>query len=862
MARWAVTIPLILLTVGPVAGQPLLQGSSSDDWWFGWKYVRSEVFQRWVDAYSPDGPPVLVDAENMSTHDVLYLPDRDVFVVCGSPGVSVGPGRVEVSAAADGFRESTSLDVRGPAVVDAWPDLVAALLDDTVCELRILREGQMPPYEAIIRKGDREIARETLDMEDMPREVVEYAVYPDRVVFRVLGRPVPRTLASPPPSDRVIVYTVTFLPREGRILVSRTVSRDPRLLRRLAQFASTYSPTVQVGVLKTPSGTRPLYARFQPPWEDPLIEAIDRAVLARCNSDETGLREVLREHPNVRLTEPRRRGSGGNTVWAPLPPLVPVRPGRRGSRRLAALALLALPLAVAPASATTVTGGALGDYELLHECRERALQELTGGAHVTVYVNPSGRSYTCTYRPEDGSFVVGPSPRLLPWDTVRGLRLPDPAVILVGEYLNSYLVYHAGRTYLVAPVTDLGPVVYVLEGDSVRAYLAPEWVSTLVGRARWADVAFELSERGCTLRYYLIRDGDVVELTVRIDFGAERPEFRARVVSDPRAIKEIEERAERVERLSGRVGGVVVHSLEGTRPVLVTFELPEDHPLRRFIDEGIDIATDPVNTSMSRLLSWWFEWKRRFPNVELLPDPSDPTAGTVCAVLREPWLAIVPDLLTAVCALPLDLALTTLEHRLYDALEPRVEPWTRDPLGRFLAAVACYVPVGLLEELLGRLLMPPVVRSAVIPVLSVVGLRIPEWNVDEDVKELSERALYCAVAPVVDTVAMHRVVGLVGSPVIAAFTYALLDTLWGCRDRWLDVGYWLAFPVTILPPAIGESVFSLLWSSLPQPLAALLYGLRNTRILTSPPAVVPGSVHRLVQVLTTVALWTLSGGPT
>ncbi|AAM02552.1 hypothetical protein [Methanopyrus kandleri] len=861
VARWAVTIPLILLTVGPVAGQPILQGSSSDDWWFGWKYVRSEVFQRWVDAYSPDGPPVLVDAENMSAPDVLYLPDRDVFVVCGTSEVSVGPGRVEVSTAADGFRESTSLDVRGPAVVDAWPDLVAALLDDTVCELRILREGQMPPYEAVIRKGEREVARETLDMEDMLREVVEYAVYPDRVVFRVLGRPVPKSLNPSSPPNRVIVYTITFLPREGRILVSRTVSRDPRLLYRLAQFASTYSPTVQVGVLKTPSGALPLFARFQPPWEDPIIEAVDRAVLAWRNADEAELREVLREHPNVRLPEPWWRRSGGNSVWTPLPPFAPVRPGRRRLRRLAALVLLALPLAVAPASATTVTGGALGDYQLLHECRERALQELTGGAHVTVYVNPSGRSYTCTYRPEDGSFVVGPSSRLSPWDAIQP-KLPDPAVISVGKYLSSYLVYHAGRTYLVAPVTDLGPVVYVLEGDSVRAYLAPEWVSTLVGRTRWADATFELSGRGCTLRYYLIRDEDVVELTVRIDFSAERPEFWGRVVSDPRAIKEIEERAERVERLSGRVGGVVMHSLEGTRPVLVTFELPEDHPLRRFIDEGIDIATDPVNTSMSRLLSWWFEWKRRFPNVELLPDPSDPTAGTLCAVLREPWLAIVPDLLTAVCALPLDLALTTLERRLYDALEPRVEPWIRDPLGRFLAAVAYYVPVGLLEELLGRLLMPPVVRSAVIPVLPVVGLRVPEWDVDEDVKELSERALYCAVAPVVDTVAMHRVAELVGSPVIAAFTYALLDTLWKDRGRWLDVGYWLAFPVTILLPAIGGSVFSLLWSSLPQPLAALLYGLRNTRILTSPPAVVPGSVHRLVQVLTAVALWTPLGAPT
>ncbi|MHC1580407.1 MAG: hypothetical protein ACXQTC_01780, partial [Methanopyraceae archaeon] len=174
----------VLLAVSPVAGRPLLQGSSIDDWWFGWKYVRSEVFQRWVAAYSPAGPPVYVDAVNMSEPQVLYLPYKDVFMVPGSPRVEVGPGCVRIVATADGFRETVSLSVRGPAIVDAWPDLIAALLDGIVCELRTSQSGQMPPHEAVILKGDREIARKSVEMQDMLREVVEYVVYSDRVVFR------------------------------------------------------------------------------------------------------------------------------------------------------------------------------------------------------------------------------------------------------------------------------------------------------------------------------------------------------------------------------------------------------------------------------------------------------------------------------------------------------------------------------------------------------------------------------------------------------------------------------------------------------------------------------------------------------
>ncbi len=848
----------VLLAVSPVAGRPLLQGSSINDWRFGWEYVRSEVFQRWMAAYSPAGPPVYVDAE-MSGPQVLYLPYKDVFMVPGFPKVEVGPGCVRVVATADGFWETVSLSARGPAIVDAWPNLIAALLDGTACELRISQSGHMPPYEAVILKGDREVARKSVEMQDMLREVVGYVVYPDRVVFRVLGRPVPKTIAPTPPPDRVIVYTITFLPREGRILVSRTVSRDPRLLHRLARFALMHSSSVQVGVLRTPFGVQPLYALFTLPWEDPLIEAVDRAAIAWRSANEAKLREVLCEHPNIRLPEPRWRRSGqGSGTTLPLPPFPPVgRRGIRRLRRLAALILLALPLVAAtPASATTVTGGLYDDYQLLYKWRERALQKLAEGAHVTVYVEPKGRSCTCTYRPEDDSFTVGPSPQLSLslWGLVRSPRLPDPAVIFVGDHSSCYLVHHARSTYLVVPVTDLGPVVYVLEGDSVRAYVAPDWVATLVPPlASPIDAAFELSERGCVLRYYCAIPGEdgILELTVRIDFSAERPEFRARVVNSHQVVEEIKRRAEEVERLRKRVRGVVVHSLEGSHPVLVVFELPEDHPFRRFVDEGVSVAADPVSAPIPRLISWWLEWRQRFPGVEFVPCPGDPLSEPACAVLRAPWLAVAPDPLAAVCALPIDLALVTLERWLHETLRPLAErSRSLGLVGPLPTAVAYYVPVGLLEEFLGRILLPLLVRPPLELALPVVGLPAPATGVEDWAKELSERALYCAVAPVVDTVAMHRVAELTGSPEVAALAYVLLDTLWHGRDRWLDPSYWLAFPTTIVLPATEEFGYALpLWTLPPWPLAALLYGVMNSRRLP-----VHGMTHTLVAVLLSWAL--------
>ncbi|MEO2241533.1 MAG: hypothetical protein ABGY09_05620 [Euryarchaeota archaeon] len=139
--------------------------------------------------------------------------------------------------------------------------------------------------------------------------------------------------------------------------------------------------------------------------------------------------------------------------------------------------------------------------------------------------------------------------------------------------------------------------------------------------------------------------------------------------------------------------------------------------------------------------------------------------------------------------------------------------------------------------------MPLLVRPLPKLALPVVGLPAPATGVEDWSEELSERALHCAVAPVVDTIAVHRVAKLTGSPEVAALVHALLDTLWHDRDRWLDPGYWLAFPITIVPPATEE-----FW-----PLAALLYGLVNAGILP-----VHGMVHALVAVLLS---WALLGAP-
>ena len=462
---------------------------------------------------------------------------------------------------------------------------------------------------------------------------------------------------------------------------------------------------------------------------------------------------------------------------------------------------------------------------------------------------------TVGYLPERQVFVLGNVGPSLERVTPRGilvstpleleLRLPDPSVV---NFDGEFILYHAGKAYEVHTHGMASAVVTVIHGREAKDQTAFDLPDELeVKYPELADVEFELSREHCTFRYYYIdpeRLDSYLELTVRIDLNTEHPEFDYRVVHDPERVRGLlqayemlrgEERPEQPGLI--RPTGVVVHSLEGTRIAYIAFNLPQDAPIARFADltsktfEGVYFSFPNClhEVPVLDLFAWWFEWKLRWSNVHL-PPVKDERDRYCHALLTHPWLAIAPDLLAAASSLPIMLPLAYFEHWWFERLKPVAEklcarglPW------RFLTAVAYYAPVGLLEELLGRLVLPHIVRIALMPFEKLLP-----WVGRLDASALALRALFCTVAPVVDTLAMQRVARLTGSPVIAAFVYAFLDDLWQFRERWFEPGFWPSEALSLVAIVPFETIRHFPCALLPPPLAALLYALRSSGITLLP----------------------------
>ncbi|WP_457614222.1 hypothetical protein [Methanopyrus sp.] len=214
-------------------------------------------------------------------------------------------------------------------------------------------------------------------------------------------------------------------------------------------------------------------------------------------------------------------------------------------------------------------------------------------------------------------------------------------------------------------------------------------------------------------------------------------------------------------------------------------------------------------------------------------------------MLTQPWLATVPDMLAAASSLVITLPLVYLEDWWFGVLEPVSERLrARGQLGQLLAAIAYYTPVGLLEDVLGRFVLSHVVRTVLTPLKGSFP-----WVGSADASWLADRALCCAVAPIVDVIAMHRVVELTGSSVTAAFAYALLDTLWSSRSELLHnpTSCWL--DLLIIP---YKFVRMYLCTTLPLPVATILYALMNSGVQLLPWPGVDLNVenqHRLLHAL-------------
>jgi hypothetical protein len=502
-----------------------------------------------------------------------------------------------------------------------------------------------------------------------------------------------------------------------------------------------------------------------------------------------------------------------------------------------------------------VSGRLSDDYKLICEQVGQVLPSLYDHPRVIISRYHDVNARTVGYLPERQVFVLGNVGPSLEGVTPRGilvstpleleLRLPDPSVV---DFDGEFILYHAGRAYEVHIHGMASAVVTVIHGREAEDQTAFDLPDELeVKYPELADVEFELSREHCTFRYYYIdpeKLDSYLELTVRIDLNTEHPEFDYRVVHDPERVRGLlrayemlrgEERPEQPGLI--RPTGVVVHSLEGTRIAYIAFNLPRDAPIARFADltsktfEGVYFSFPNClhEVPVLDLFAWWFEWKLRWSNVHL-PPVKDERDRYCHALLTHPWLAIAPDLLAAASSLSIILPLAYFEDWWFERLKPVAEkPCARGLPGRFLAAVAYYTPVGLLEELLGELVLPHVVRLALTPLEKLLP-----WPGRVDSDWLVFCSLSCTVAPVVDTLAMQRVAKLTGSPVLTTLAYSLLDWLWAVRSRWFDAHFWLSRALPLTMAVLVEGVRVLPCAVLPPSLAVLLYALQNAGVTLLP----------------------------
>ncbi|MEO2241645.1 MAG: hypothetical protein ABGY09_06205 [Euryarchaeota archaeon] len=511
------------------------------------------------------------------------------------------------------------------------------------------------------------------------------------------------------------------------------------------------------------------------------------------------------------------------------------------------------------------------------EQAERVLPLLYGHPCVIIPGYHDVDLHTVGYLPEQRAFIVGGLAPSLDKVTSRGIILstplkielqpPDPAVVDIGGWL---ILYHKGRayqvsTYPLAPAAAVVTVIHDQEAEDLASFDLPDGLRLEYPEP--ADVEFELSREYCTFRYYYINPKKLdshLELTVRIHLDTERVEFGYRVVHDPeraRALYELlyEAPPERPEQPGfTHPTGVIIHSLAGTRVAYLAFNLPQSVPFLPFVRRTVRVCEEayssypsPHEAPILDLLTWWLEWRLQWSNVQL-PPVKDERDRYCHDLLTQPWLAALPDLLAATSSLAIILPLARFEHWWFERLKSTAEKLrARGLLGQFLMTVAYYAPVGLLEELLGRLVLPHLVRLALTPFE-----RLLPWLGRVDSNRLADRALYCAVAPVVDTLAMRRAATLAGSPVIAALVYALLDELWRARGHWFEPRFWLLEALALAALVPFEAIRGLLWLASPPPLAALLYALYGAGVNLLPPSANLNleNQHRLICSLLTPLL--------
>ncbi|MEO2241084.1 MAG: hypothetical protein ABGY09_03345, partial [Euryarchaeota archaeon] len=308
----------LILALAPASGEPVVQGSLSEDLKFLREYFQEQVLPKWK-----DDPHVIADHP---ARRFCYLPDRDVFVT-EAPEVKVEPGSVQVEVRLGQRVVRVTRDVHGPAVV-VVPGVayyrVMALVGEYTCEVgepKVVLAGRPPRFTAVLKKGGQVIARG--DLGELFLADVEYWVYSDRVVMRVLGfRP-----GSEWPSQREgepVAITVTFDLESGRILVDEERVTSAALVERMRESSRALEGPLLGAVLRTGSGAEPLYVDFEPPEDDPLVRFINRMFsMYQQGGSEEELQKVMSEHPNVEFLFPERsEGTPGLPVW--VLPLLPV----------------------------------------------------------------------------------------------------------------------------------------------------------------------------------------------------------------------------------------------------------------------------------------------------------------------------------------------------------------------------------------------------------------------------------------------------------------------------------------------------------------------------------------------------------
>ena len=467
------------------------------------------------------------------------------------------------------------------------------------------------------------------------------------------------------------------------------------------------------------------------------------------------------------------------------------------------IALLTTPPALG------LTGSLSTDLNTILEAWREATQHWTAG-DAPVLVTPTGQPITVFYLPDHRLFLAT-RPDLRPEtepqpDGTLLVRTPAGAL----EYrlkppilLNYATIILPNRLCAVNWTDREGrPRVRIkdLKTGAERVHEAPFRLTDLLpGPLERADVRYHLTPDHCTLVYHLISEKTpdrYLELTVRIPREGP-PEFHARVVRDPRRALELRRTLKELDelRLLGAIDWCLAHTPEGVKPIWLALRPPKNAPLTALLQRlerlcEVELRNPITDVPTLDLLAWWLEWKLHWPNVRLLPGTTD-RERLYHRLLTQPWLTLAPDTLTIAATLPATLALTWLYHRALTGARPEGPPTTQA-----LTLATRYALPLLAEELLvGRLLLPWLIRSTVIPLLQPL---LPEARIPPD--RLTERALAGVVRPIADTLAIHLGATLTGSPELAALTFAgLAGTL---RTEWTTT-LTSALTAALLPPPLA-----------------------------------------------------------